>query len=108
MTREELFSEIRACGFELSEWTWKKKDADGLGFYSFQKGLNRIEVKTDWNKKYSFFGEIHIQFIDYSNAIYCDGSGGYLGWMGTKVLSTFEKPITKELFLEIIKHHEWQ
>lgn len=105
METEELFSEIRNCGFDLDQYTWKSKDEKGLGYYSFAKGTNKIEVKTDWCNRYTHYPKLHISFIDQSNAFHC--TGGYTGWMGNKVLGMFEKPISKELFLQLINHYEF-
>ncbi|TXG75755.1 hypothetical protein E6Q11_06860 [Candidatus Dojkabacteria bacterium] len=74
---------------------WGKKRG-GIGFYSFQKGKYRFEIKTDWNLKYDWYEPIVLDIIDCEKEFYCDVD--YIGWMGRKHLNRFAKPFSRSFF----------
>lgn len=83
---------------------WKTKNEEGMGYYSFVKDKFRIDILTDWTVKFDWYGDIVIQIKDCENETYSVDC--YVGWLGQKVLNTFNKPISKNLFEELLKYYE--
>ena len=95
---------LQEKGF-VNDRGWKHKN-EGRGFYSFVKGNIRFEIKTDWNLKYSWYDAIFVQIIDCKNEFYCNGGGGYIGFMGQIVLQSFSKPFSRTFFDELCSYYE--
>lgn len=102
---EKFLSELKDWlgnrGF-VNDRGWSVKN-EGMGFYSFSKKEFRFEIRTDWNIKGSYCDELLVQFIDCSKEIYFDGP--YIGYMGQRVLHSFNKPIGYELFDSLCNHY---
>jgi len=75
-----------------------KNESEGMGFYSFSKGKFRVNIKTDWNLKYDWYNPIEVQFIDCEKESYNNGTNGYIGWTGQKILFSLNKPFSKQMF----------
>lgn len=97
----ELSKWLQEKGF-VNDRGWKQK-SEGMGFYSFVKGKFRVEIKTDWNIKYDWYGAIYVQIIDCEKEFY--GNGGYIGWVGQNVLQSFKKPFSRSMFDELCEYH---
>lgn len=97
----ELSKWLQEKGF-LNDRGWKEKH-EGMGFYSFSKGKFRVEIKTDWNLKNDWCDPIYVQILDCEKEFY--SNNGYIGWMGQKVLQSFNKPFSRSMFDNLCDYH---
>jgi len=89
---------------EDRSWNNNPND-DGLSFYSYGKGKFRAEIKADWDLKYGSslsYTPVTFSLLDCEKEVYCDGSGGYLGWWFQTTLITLKEPFSKPFFDELL------
>jgi len=92
---------------EDRSWTNNPND-DGLSFYSYSKGKFRTEIKSDWDLKYGSslnYTPITFSLLDCEKEVYCDGSGGYFGFLGQSTVVTIKEPFSRPFFDELLMIH---
>ena len=88
----------------VDDRSWNSNEEREDKFYSFVKGIYRFEILLNWNKKYSSYKPIVINFIDCSKEIY--PGGNIHMYLGQEHLLRFENPISFSMLEAICEQYE--
>jgi hypothetical protein len=101
MNTKELLEFLKENDF-IEDRSWENPDEDGLMFYSLKKDNFRVEIKENWNTKYSTYENITLSILDCKSESY--SNSGYIGYMGQRHLITLDNPNSKNLLIELFNH----